>query len=153
MKLSPEKINELKRLVTQALDKLYQKDFELIKKSVGERSIAFRLGVIMECLKNDNTDFKGYDLDTEYNKNKDEFKKTPSKPNGAMPDLILHKRGNNWNNLLIIEVKRPKKYSGRTSDRQKLKDFTNKKGVYRYGLGIFIILGTTRGKVKLEYYL
>ena len=107
----------------------------------------------MECLKNDNTDFKDYDLDAEYNKNEGDFKRTLSKPNGAMPDLILHKRGNNWNNLLIIEIKRPKKYNGRASDRQKLKDFTNKKDVYQYGLGVFIILGTTKNKVKLEYYL
>jgi len=44
MKLSPDKINELKRLVTQTLDKLYQEDFELIKK-IGRRkeySFSFR---------------------------------------------------------------------------------------------------------------
>ena len=33
------------------------------------------------------------------------IKRLPGWPNGCYPDLILHKRGNNENNILIIECK------------------------------------------------
>jgi len=156
MTLTQDQIDELKKIIDKALDELYNEEPSLISSKVNERSIAFRLGIYIETLKNnskENKEYKYYDLDVEYNKNQDDFKKVPSKPNGAIPDLILHKRGNNWNNLLIIEIKRPKNYTGRNDDREKLKDFTNRKGDYIYGLGVFIILGNSRDSVKLEYFI
>jgi hypothetical protein len=151
--LTQSEMHEVKNIIEKALDKLYTEDLFLISASVNERSIAFRLGLYIEQLKNENTVFKNYHLDSKYNKNKDKFKKTPAKPNGAIPDLILHKRGNNWNNLMIIEIKRPNNYRGRNQDIQKLIDFTNKQGNYKYEIGIFIILGHTRERVKLNYYI
>lgn len=153
MKLTDNQIQELKKIIEQALDQLYMENPSLITSNVNERSIAFRLGLYIENLKNKPKEYKHYDLDVEFNKNQDEFKKIPSKPNGAIPDLILHKRGNNWNNLLIMEIKRPKNYKDRNSDRQKLKDFTDHCGAYQYGLGVFVILGLNRNTVSLEYYM
>ena len=48
---------------------------------------------------------KKYDLDTEYNRDIEGFKRLANRPNGWYPDLILHKRGSNENNILIIECK------------------------------------------------
>lgn len=49
--------------------------------------------------------FKRYDLYCEYNRNGARTKQLPSFPNGKYPDVILHKRGSNNGNILIMEFK------------------------------------------------
>ncbi len=76
----------------------------------------------------------------EYNKNGNHSKCIPSKPNGAKPDLILHSRGNNDSNVLVIKFKGWWNGNSRSIDRNKILDFTNPEGGYIYGLGILVEL-------------
>lgn len=93
--------------VQKALNKLYKNDKYLIKmytdkdNHVSERSIVFRFAVYLEKYRLKY--FPQYDLDVEYNCNINLIKMLNSKP--AMPDLIIHKRGTNENNLLGLEFK------------------------------------------------
>ena len=64
-----------------------------------ERSICFRFGTYLNKYIESNSFLKKYDLDAEYNRDIDMIKRLPGWPNGCYPDLILHKRGNNENNI------------------------------------------------------
>jgi hypothetical protein len=55
----------------------------------------------------------------------------------VFPDIVVHERGNDKNNLLVIEIKKSGNNSVRESfDKGKLKAFT--KEPYSYELGLFI---------------
>ena len=115
-------INEmLIKYVNKALDCLYEKDFHLIKypalpinnnefKSnkwfhVGERSIVFRFAHYLDNLISDDEDLRQLNVDCEYNRNGNQPKKLKPDGNGKYPDVILHERGSNEYNTLVIEFK------------------------------------------------
>jgi len=51
-----------------------------------------------------------------------------------MPDIIIHRRGNDKSNLLVIEVKKKCNNGAKDFDSKKLKAFTSKlKLNYEYG--------------------
>ena len=103
-------------LIKSAVDLLYEKDSYLVNNEpflrekngnhhVGERSIVFRLAHYMQNIMDISPAFENYVLDCEYNRNGVHAKVLPSFPHGVYPDVIIHNRGNNHNNLLIMEVK------------------------------------------------
>ena len=68
-----------------------------------------------------------------------EKKRLPSFTNGTFPDLILHMRGSNEHNILILEFKTW--WNNNTADdSEKIKEFMDKNGVYRYKMGACIVL-------------
>ena len=154
-----EKLKVLDSLVNQALDMLYERDMHLItnhavnsrgkdeQHHVGERSIVFRFAHYLLNLIDDNGGFAEYDLDCEYNRNGAECKALPSFPNGTYPDVIIHKRGSNDKNLLVIEFKTYWNHD-RSNDKKKLLEFTDPNGRYKFKKGISFLLGNTRGSVQ-----
>lgn len=148
-----ELISKKLELVNLALDRLYEQDPILFQKRVHERTIAFRFSLYFhELIK--GTEFEGLDLDFEYNKREDDYKITPSKPNGSYPDLILHKRGDQEQNILVMEFKCVWSKDSWDSDFNKLSDYTLQEldNGYYYGLGLFIELGKIREKVRIEVF-
>ena len=113
-----------------------------------KRSIVFWFGVYLyELLK--NSEFKGYDLDVEYNRNFDDVKRTENFER-TYPDIILHKRGSKNNNLLIIEFKTSwnNREENESRDIMKLRDFINPNGKYRYKHALFVILERDKASIK-----
>ena len=102
---------EIIKCLKKAGNELYLVDSSLISDKTyldvhaHERSICFRFGTYLNKYIESNSFLKKYDLDAEYNRDIDMIKRLPGWPNGCYPDLILHKRGNNENNILIIECK------------------------------------------------
>ncbi|MBI9071401.1 MAG: hypothetical protein JEY94_07365 [Melioribacteraceae bacterium] len=132
------RIQLLIELVQQAIQMVYERQYYLIENKVHERSIVFWFGIYFnEIIK--KSEFSEYNLDFEYNKNHSDPKRTDNFPQGTYPDIILHKRGTNKDNLLIMEFKT---YWGDDTDKDlcKLKDFTNNSGKYNYELGLSIVL-------------
>lgn len=92
-----------------AMGQLYEHDWYLLAHDVGERSITHRLGLYLEQL------FPEWDVDCEYNRNGHD-PKTVALPDrsdpevqrqtSTYPDIIVHRRGSNAENLLIIEAKK-----------------------------------------------
>lgn len=83
-----------------AIKKLYKYDYPLIHRECSERSIVFRLGIyLVQLFKNE-----GVDVDCEYNRNGFACKSLAGRGYNY-PDIIAHKRGNNNNNYLVVEVK------------------------------------------------
>ena len=129
---------EVREKLRLAIKELYKKDFSLIQRRCCERSIVFRLGIYL------NYNFEEYDVDCEYNKNGDCIKSLPSRRYN-FPDIIVHKREEKENNLLIIEVKTPNdiKIDHFENDYKKLRGFTSEVE-YKYTQGAHIFISVTR---------
>lgn len=119
MRMECDMKERLNSCIESALDLLYQNDWHLIRHPVGggnknrshisERACVFRFGVYFDFLFRQMIPYH-YHIDVEYNRNLENVKTLPQNgTSGAkkacIPDFIVHQRGNNDNNLLIIEFK------------------------------------------------
>lgn len=98
--------------VLRAIEKFEASDKYLLEKNLSERCIAARLALYMQ------QDFADdYKVDVEYNRHGmavkrlllDERYRDSEDENGnsiAVPDIIVHKRGEDGPNLLILELKK-----------------------------------------------
>jgi hypothetical protein len=153
---STNEITELKELLNQALRKLYENDMSLIERRANERAITFRFGIYFEELVK-NSSFKELNVDAEYNRNGITSKYMPVELARVRtyPDILLHERGNNDTNKLIIEFKPywRKNEAARQLDIKKLKFFTSKNCDYAYVLGAFVRLAETLEGATVEYFV
>lgn len=138
----------LEKLIESALNQLYQEDIYLINNGVHERSIVFRFAHYLQNQMDNTPALKEYNLDFEYNKNGRFSKRIPARLRGAFPDLIVHKRGTNECNLLIIEFKTWWD-SDTSKDEEKLHQFVDPFGEYGYCAGKSIVLAEVREDVKI----
>lgn len=146
---------ELTRCIKKAGDELYLSDRNLIYDDsyedvhAHERSICFRFGVYLNNQMNLNKALKKYDLDVEYNRDIDTMKRLDGWPNGCYPDLIIHKRGTNAANLLVMECKGW--WSGERdilNDKRKIREFLNSER-YQYLFGLLIVF--EREEIRLDW--
>jgi hypothetical protein len=140
MILIPDQITQLKEIIQISLDNLYKNDFTLIEKGGMEQAVSFRYGMYLYGQCQQIEWLRHSDFDMEYNKNGLRPKRTPRRPNGVRPDLIVHTRNSNENNILIIEIKGWWNAELRENDRIKLEDFVHQEGGYKYGYGAFLDL-------------
>ena len=153
---------KLNKIINKSLDLLYKKDKYLIDNSpigyttldglhhVGERSIVFRFAYYMQRMIEEDTDLSVYNFDCEYNRNGVNKKELPSFPDGVYPDIIIHNRGNNNNNLLVIEVKTYWN-SDTAKDEKKIRELMSKSGEYKFKFGVSLLIGRTREDVKVKF--
>jgi hypothetical protein len=89
-----------------ALQQLCVKDRHLLYVGASERSIAFRLGLYLQCK------FSDWHVDCEYNRHGPNRKRVAldesrcASKDLVIPDIIIHRRGQQGPNLLAIEVKK-----------------------------------------------
>ena len=140
--MSPE-YKVIKECVQSAIERVYENDRSLIIRDANERSIVFRFGVYLcEMLK--TTVFRDCDVDVEYNRNGYDPKRIPSRQsNGAVPDLIIHKRESNNYNILVLEFKteRNRNNQNQSEDKKKIEELTSTVGEYRFRYGATILIG------------
>jgi len=164
---------EVKAKLETAINSLLEDDFYLIQNNISERAITHKLAEHLQRT------FPEYKVDCEYNKYEkiDKFigidrenlskrliKKYHEKLESleldgllsisTYPDIIVHIRGCNKHNLLIVEVK---KFHGEPVelDELKLKAFTEH-GInpYEYQLGVSVIIKTNKDRsetFEIEY--
>ncbi len=138
--------------IRNAFDQLYKKDKYLIcnyieqEHHVGERPIVFRFGHYLineiECL----DEYAQYNIDCEYNRNILDIKMLPSFPNGTYPDLVIHRRGRNDHNLLVMEFKSYWNPDINT-DIEKVTEFMS--GPYNYKYGLVMLIGRNIDDLRL----
>lgn len=125
-----------------ALNRIYTENYDLIERKINERCITNYLFHYFLTLNKEKYEY--YDIDAEYSKNGESKKEFDD--SYAYPDMIIHKRNCNNENLLYVEVKSNKKND--SGDNKKLRSFTrdnsiagvkNKKN-YHYVLGVGIAL-------------
>lgn len=151
----------IENIINMSLDQLYKRDKYLVDNQpnnlllkngnhhVGERSIVFRLAYYMQRAIDSDHTFAGYVLDCEYNRNGDHAKSLPSFPNGTYPDIIIHQRGDNLHNLLIMEVKT---YWNKNAERDmmKIEEFLASENGYQFRFGVSLIIMKSREKTELN---
>lgn len=133
---------EIKKKVLDSINELYFKDYYIIDNDVNERSITHKLAIYLQ------NQFTDYDIDCEYNRNMKSPKEIvfieTSKKGKVFPDIIVHKRGEDSNNLIVFEIKKCKndnandKYlETKKHDIEKLKGYVNNNDEvslnYKYG--------------------
>lgn len=133
---------EIKEKVIDSIKELYSEDYYIIDNDVSERSITHKLAIYLQ------NQFTEYDVDCEYNRNMKNPKKITfierNTRNRVFPDIIVHKRGEISNNLIIFEIKKCKddnvtnKYlENKKHDIEKLKGYVNNNDEvplkYKYG--------------------
>ena len=136
-----------KEIIEYGLTQFYTNDKILIDNGVSERSAFFRIGYYMADKIKQYPLFKNISIDCEYNRNlkssKSMYKQTldgiKKKIKDAMPNLLMHERGKNENNLIIVEFEKSGS-SAKENNEEKLFYFTNPENEYNYKFGFRIIL-------------
>jgi hypothetical protein len=150
MILTTEQIDDLKSIISKSIDNLFANDTHLIYRNRCERSISFHLGCYLYKEMKESSWLMDYHIDSEYNKNINDIKKI--KDANIIPDLIIHKRGSNNENIAVIEIKHsylrlhpaptPRQINNAqnitTADINKLKKLTSQTSAYKYGIGVSI---------------
>lgn len=145
----------------RALEVFKEHEKYLITHDASERSMAHRLAYYLE------EEFKDYNVDCEYNVNIEHVEKRKKivlleeeaekyRKNylevSVYPDIIVHKRGENKNNKIVIEMKKESTSVNDKYDFLKLRKYTvdtDGDGL-RYTLGIFLRVG--KSGCKSIYY-
>jgi len=132
------KIAQIEANLREALRKLFSEEYELLDRNASERSIGAALAGKLNQL------FPDYDVDVEYDRHGLDPKKVelPVYCRGGgrrriIPDIIVHRRGIDENNLLAIELKKETNRESRICDRAKLEAM---KRELSYSAGVFIEL-------------
>lgn len=135
----------LEELIKKSLDDLYQNDEYLITHRVAERDITSKFAHYFQNNMREKN-IVDYDVDCEYQRDGYGTKNI----NGVIvyPDFILHKRGTNDDNLLIIEFKtwwNPNNHD----DIEKLREMMSDTHPYKYKYGYSVILNRERTSVEI----
>lgn len=133
----------LEDLIKKSLDKLHTNDKGLIIRRVAERDIVHRFAHYFENYMQD-TAIEVYNVDCEYNRNGYGIKQVNGKY--VYPDFILHKRGSNEDNLLIIEFKtwwNP----DNDADIDKIRWMMNSQYIFQYKYGCSITINQDNSEI------
>jgi hypothetical protein len=136
---------EVLRILEEALRRLEANDRHLLENDLSERCIAARLAVYMQPA------FDGWSVDVEYNRKGDTPKRLglpreclkkkdleDEENNGdalVVPDVIVHRRGPEGPNLLVLELKKTTNRVARDCDRLRVDAFRAQLG-YTFGATI-----------------
>lgn len=147
-------------LINSSLEELYAQDYYLIDNSpmnwddkdgkhyVGERAIVFRFAhYLLSNIEKMDVD-PDLSLDCEYNRNGCLNKALPSFPRGVIPDVIIHKRGSNDKNVLVMEFKTYWN-DKQENDEDKIIKLTDQQGKYKYAYGMTVLIGSDKPKINL----
>lgn len=150
--------DEIMKMVEMTLDEVYKNEEYIFVNDVCERNLVFHFARYFYHVYEKYNGEKNYSIDCEYNRNRSSFNERKykelvydGKKHKIYPDVILHQRGSNDNNILAIEFKKYNNINNkeREKDFMKLEALTDRKLAYKYKLGLFIVLGKARGKVKI----
>ncbi len=134
-------------ILDTALSRLIEEQPKLLELGVTERALSHHLARYLAHLVPG-----GYDVDVEYNRHGEDPKRLNLPPRRALdrelrattvfPDILVHKRNTDEDNLLVLEMKKPGEDLG--YDEIKLKAFRAELG---YTHAAHIVLGKENGTV------
>jgi hypothetical protein len=132
---------ELNKLVA-ALQEFYARESYLLERDLGERALAHRLAVQIEC------QFAGWDVDCDYNRLGERMLRLPrgtivstddALGKSVYPDIVVHQRAVP-KNLLAVEVRKAANHQPLDHDRYKLKALTDPHLWFAYLIGVLLTL-------------
>ena len=149
--------NRLFETVKDAFDAFFDQHSKLLDVNANERSITHKLAEALQEA------FPNMDVDCEYNRHRRLVKKIPVyqgetitpgdlEAKTVYPDIVVHTRGTDKYNILVIEVKKLTNSQRRCADdAKKLKAFTNDE--FHYQVGLYVEIDTTKKSVsKVKCY-
>ncbi|MFZ5539312.1 MAG: hypothetical protein ACOY5V_06190 [Pseudomonadota bacterium] len=145
---------QIESAVNVAIVELMRRDRYLLEVDANERSISHRFAIYLEH------HFPGYDVDCEYNRDGVDPKEVvlfDTQPTAedtdaktVFPDIIVHKRGERSNNLLVVEIKKVGNPQPRDRDLGKLRAYRQQLG-YRRALFLELSGGAEPGVSCLKW--
>ena len=138
---------EISAVIEKALDQLIAEQPTLLDLNVTERALSHYLAIYIAPLVP-----PGYDVNIEYNRHGGDPKRLNLPPRDALdrelrattvfPDILVHKRNTDKENLLVLEMKKPGE--DMAYDEIKLRAFRNQLG---YLHGAHIVIGRSNGSI------
>lgn len=117
--------------INEALIMLYKRDSYLLENDAHEVTISHKLACYLQDM------FEAFDVDIEFNKNLTDSKRVDNEI--RRPDIIVHKRGTNDFNFIVIEIKKSSN-ANENFDAQKIRNMMDQLN-YRYGFYIEFNVG------------
>ncbi len=117
----------------------YYENGKLYKsRMIHEQAITHRLSVYLEL----SNVFSGYTIDCEYNRHLYHTKKTDSNGDTFRPDIIIHERRTDQNNLIYIEVKQQDShiFNSKNDTIEYISKMKYRKKLYNYQFAYLIII-------------
>jgi len=149
---TPITASEIKIRVLKALEELFDLDCYLLQNDLNECSINHKLACHLQ------NQFQEWHVDCEYNKDGDKVKSlefpnsnvewNDTNAKSVYPDIIVHRRGNNGPNLLVIEIKKSSNKSKRDHDYNKLEGYVQ---FLSYYCALFLEIGTKENVGKRSF--
>lgn len=136
----------IKRSVEDAVARLVREQPELLDLDVNELTISQQLARVLEPIVTE-----GLAVDVEYNRHGRDKKivrlrdGTQTNSRVVRPDIVIHRRGTDAHNLLVLEVK--KVGTSLVHDRSKLEALKNQ---YGYRCAAHIVVGIVAGQAHGE---
>ena len=139
--------DEARNRLGNALESLSQNDRHLLENDLSERCIASRLAMYLQA------EFPDHSVDVEYNRQGD-IPKNLGLPDECanswdehgralvVPDIIVHRRGPDGPNILVLEVKKTTNRNSRACDHERILAFRAQLG---YSFGALIECETRTG--------
>jgi len=139
---------DVEERLIRALAALAERDSYLLENDLSERCIAARLAMHLQG------QFPDYKVDVEYNRAGEIAKRVPLSQQCAkrwnregealaVPDIIVHQRGNAGPNVLVLELKKTSNPAGWDCDRERVLAFRTH---LNYEFGALIECETRRGE-------
>ena len=132
------------KVLSECLETMLNRDKYLLEKNVHEQTLSTRLACYLSSYY-ETQEWWNYNVDCEYNRNFNNPKilENISNKNGVRPDIIIHKRWSNDDNLLVIEIKKDSNAEAQSwSDDEKLRWFTSSDDQYRYTYWVYLMFDT-----------
>ena len=147
-------LEEARYKVQKALIKLRELDAFLIQANTNERTISHKLAEYLQL------EFYPLKVDCEYNRHGREIKRLDvprdninwdeTEARTVFPDIVVHERGNDDNNFLVIEIKKSSNFRGNGFDINKLLAFTREP--YSYLFGLFLKISMDDQNDELNWF-
>ena len=139
------------KIVKEALNQLYLHDKSIIDRAVREEEINSRLAMYLEKILHQEN-YLYYNADTEHDKNYDIPKRAiiNGKETDIRPDIIVHVRGPNKDNLIAFECKKKYNTKEHKKDFDKIEALLNKP--YNYKFGCLIEYLPSKPSFKIELF-
>jgi excisionase family DNA binding protein len=132
------RVAEIRTSLKRAMAQFIKRDHYLLEFDVNERSVSHRLALYLQAA------FPKSAVDCEYNRDlaytkeleppTDPIEWDDTEAKTVFPDIIVHKRGSNHHNMLVVEMKKRTDGDDADFDRDKLTSFVEQ---YRYRKGAF----------------
>ena len=131
----------------RSLEALFDSDIYLLEHDINERTITHKLAEHLQVR------FPEWHVDCEYNRDGHDPKRIRIETGLASiqinvyPDIIIHERGTNERNLLIVEAKKSNdpRLNGAEADHQRIEGFSASLG---YQIGVFLEFNVGEGQTE-----